>query len=225
MLAHDEVERAVDIQARGYHLIQWLESALERGFLRLEAAEDFTDSRTAAREWILRHRLAMPERARPPQGSELELANYFSTYVDCSFDFEAVPGERLYPFEQHCWCPFCSYMVRKPHLRPKKLSRRDRWDARRWESDWLKQLALETGRELREADLENLLDDETLREDLALCTYTFDLLRRLKGVGRGPGTLALWRIFAWTREGSPKRDFRLSTQAILEAQGRVLSRL
>ena len=225
MLARDEVERAVDIQSRGYHLIQWLENALERGFLRLEAAEDFTDSRTAARDWILKHRLAMPERARPPEGGELELANYFSTYVESTFDLEAVPGERLYSYQQHCWCPFCSWMVKKPHLRPKKLTRRDKWDARRWESDWLKQLALEMGRELREADLETLLDDEDLREDLALCTYTFDLLKRLKGVARGPGTLALWRIFAWTKEGSPKPKFRLSAKAILEAQARVLARL
>ena len=225
MLEREQVEHAVDVQARGYHLIQWLESALERGFLRLEAAEDFTDSRTAAREWILRHRLAMPERARPSEGSELDLANYFSTYVDCTFDFEAVPGERLFSYEQHCWCPFCAWMVRKPHLRPKRLTRRDRWDARRWKADWLKQLALETGRELSESWIESLLEDEDLREDLALCAYAFDLLKRLKGVGRGPGTLVLWRQFAWTRQGSPKSNFRLSARAILEAQERVLSRL
>jgi hypothetical protein len=40
-----------------------------------------------------------------------------------------------------------------------------------------------------------------------------------------PSTLALWRGFAWTREGSPKKGFELSATSILEAEATIATRL
>jgi hypothetical protein len=34
----------------------------------------------------------------------------------------------------------------------------------------------------------------------------------------GPASLALWRTFAWTPKGSPRKDFTLTTEGILAAQ-------
>ena len=42
-------------------------------------------------------------------------------------------------------------------------------------------------------------------------------MHRLEGMSEGPATLALWRTFAWTKEGSPKKDFQLSADLIMEA--------
>jgi hypothetical protein len=47
------------------------------------------------------------------------------------------------------------------------------------------------------------------------------LLSRIKGISAGPAVLALWRGFAWTKQGSPKNDFKLSTEMIIDSEVRL----
>ncbi len=72
---------------------------------------------------------------------------------------------------------------------------------------------------------ERLLDDKELGEPIALGAYGRDLLRRVEGHSEGPAALALWRRFAWTATGAPRKDFTLSAEAILAAEARVQERL
>lgn len=48
--------------------------------------------------------------------------------------------------------------------------------------------------------------------------YARELLLRLAGDPGDPAILALWREFAWTKTGAPKKGFRLDAQDILDAQ-------
>ncbi len=70
------------------------------------------------------------------------------------------------------------------------------------------------------ASLEN---DQELRECVCLVTYGYDLLDRMKGVANGPSVLALWRGFAWTAQGSPKKNFMLTADKIMNAQSVILA--
>jgi hypothetical protein len=119
----------------------------------------------------------------------------------------------------------CSWLVDAPRMRPKKLVRSDKERARRMTTSALRQLALELDVALDDERAEQLTDEPALREPLALVAYGHDLLRRMIGVVEGPATLALWRRFAWTPEGSPKPGFQLSADAILDGEAAVIARL
>jgi hypothetical protein len=54
-----------------------------------------------------------------------------------------------------------------------------------------------------------------------MTAYAAALLRRLEGSTDGPEVLALWRRFAWTRSGSPRKDFVLTADAVLQAEADV----
>ena len=225
MLTRTELEPAVDLQARGYRLVLWLGKALDAGFIAPDAAHDFTSLADSAYAWIVHHYLNLPEDARPPRDQVRPFANLFSTYLDSTFDLDAAPGERLYSPDAHCFCPCCSWLVRLPHLRPKKLRAGDRKRAGKMKRDFVLALAAERRIDVPDARVEEIVADPDLRAPLALCAYAVNLLERLKGWSEGPATLALWRGFAWKPEGSPRKDFRLTVEGILEAQETVLARL
>lgn len=222
MLIRDEVENAVRLQACGYQLLKWLEKALRDGFI---APETYATSEDAAYSWLDKHYSSLPDKARPKRSALRAFANFFSTYLDCTFDLDAKPGKRLYSPDAHCFCPICSWMVQKPHLRPKKVGAGDKKVAERMKRTFLLQLAEARGISVTENMLDDMMQDPNLRDAVALCTYAADLLQRLKGRAVGAASLALWRTFAWTPQGSPKKGFVLTTDEIMIAQDVLAERL
>ncbi len=223
MLIREEVEKAVRLQACGYELLKWMEKALTDGFITPEAAGNYATSEDAAYSWLDRHYLNLPNRARPERDDLRAFGNFFSTYLDCTFDLDASPGQRLY--SDHCFCPICSWMVQKPHLRPKKIRTSDKKVAERMKRTFLVQLAKALGISVTNEALEEMLEDPKLRDSIGLCTYAADLMQRQKGFAFGAASLALWRSFAWTAQGSPKKEFVLTTDDIMDAQDLLLERL
>ena len=224
MLTRDEVENAVRLQACGYELLKWLEKALREGFITPDAAETYATSEDAAYSWLDKHYLNLPDSARPERSELRDFGNFFSTYLDCTFDLDANPEKRLYSPYAHCCCRICSWMVQKPHLRPKKVNARDKKVAERMKRTFLR-LAKARGISVNDQTLDDMLQDRNLRESIGLCTYAADLLERLKGRAVGAASLALWRSFAWTPQGSPKRGFILTTDDIMIAQDVLAERL
>ncbi|HET9934042.1 MAG TPA: hypothetical protein VFQ35_25235 [Polyangiaceae bacterium] len=225
MLTRNEIERAVELQTKGYLLLQWLEKALEEGFIAPEAAHVYASMEDSAFAWIERHYLNLPVAARPAREDLVPFSRLFSTYLTNTFDLEADPGERLYSPDAHCFCPCCSWMVRVPHLKPKKLGAADKKAAESLKRAFLRKLAVDATVRSSERLLDELLGGKELREEVGLCTYAHDLLQRLQGVAVGPATLALWRSFAWTAQGSPKHGFKLSADAVMQAQDAILRRI
>jgi len=218
MLIRDEVENAVRLQAFGYQLLKWLEKALRDGFITPDAAATYATSEEAAYSWLDKHYLNLPHNARPERSDLRAFSNFFSTYLDCTFDLDASPGKRLYSPDGHCFCPICSWMVQKPHVRPKKIGAGDKKVAERMKRTFLVRLAKARGISVTEKMLDDVLQDPNLREPIGLCTYAADLLQRLEGRAVGAASLALWRSFAWTSQGSPKKGFVLTTDEIMIAQ-------
>lgn len=225
LLEPREIERAVDLQRRAYRLLGWMEGAMEKGFIAPHTAHVYASLAASALAWMDEHYLNLPADGRPEREDLPAFANLFATYLDSTFDLEANPGQRLYSPQAHCFCPMCSWMVRVPHLRPKRIGRAERRRARGLERDALRALADRLGARVPDDRLEALLDDPALREPRALLAYAVNLLQRLEGISVGPATLALWRGFAWTAKGSPRKGFRLEAAAILEAQDGLARRL
>jgi hypothetical protein len=225
MFERNQIARAVDLQQRSYKLLRWMTDAVERGFITFQAAHTYSTLPEAARAWLDAHGTSVPAPARPPREDVAAFANLFSTYLDNSFDLVENPGQRLYSPDAHCFCPLCSWMVAMPRLKAKKLVRSDKERAHRLTVNALRQLALELDVPLDAGHTEAIADEPKMREPLALVAYGHDLLRRLDGVAEGPASLALWRRFAWTAQGSPKHGFELSPAAILDAESAVVQRL
>lgn len=225
MLIREEVDKAVRLQAYGYQLLKWLEKALRDGFIAPEAAGTYATSEDAAYSWLDKHYLNLPKRARPEQSDLRAFSNFFSTYLDCTFDLDTTPGKRLYSPDAHCFCPICTWMIQNPHLRPKKVDAGDKKVAERMKRKFLLRLAAARGIRVNDEMLDDMLQDPNLRDSVGLCTYAADLLQRLEGTAVGAASLALWRTFAWTPQGSPKKDFVLTTDEIMMAQDSLIDRL
>jgi len=225
MLIRDEVENAVRLQACGYQLLKWLEKALADGFITPEAAGTYATSEDAAYSWLDKHYLNLPNNARPERSDLRAFSNFFSTYLDCTFDLDVEPGTILYSPDAHCFCPICSWMVQKPHLRPKKVTAGAKKVAERMKRTFLVRLAEARGISVTDELLNDMLQDRNFREPIGLCTYADDLLQRLKGRAVGAASLALWRTFAWTPQGSPKKNFVLTTGEIMICQNVLVERL
>jgi hypothetical protein len=225
VLDREQVERAVELQARGYRLLKWLEKALNEGFIAPEAAHLYARMEDAALAWIERHYLNLPDAARPERGDLPAFSRLFSTYLTNTFDLEENPGKRLYSPDAHCFCPCCSWMVRVPHLTPKKIRAADKKVAESLKRALVRKLALHTSSSIFEDAVDEVLRDPSLKEAVGLTTYADDLLQRLNGIAVGPATLVLWRSFAWTQQGSPKKGFVLSSDAIMLSQQAILARL
>jgi hypothetical protein len=163
---------------------------------------------------------------RTPAREDLgDFARFFTTYVDSSFDLVEYPGKQLYSEGAHCFCPFCSWLVDAPRLRSKKLTRADKTRASRLMVGALGAIAAERRISLSDTEREAVSNEGATREPLALVAYGIGLMSRLRGIVEGPETLALWRTFAWLPEGSPKKGFELSADAILEAERQLVARL
>jgi hypothetical protein len=225
MLEREEVERALRLHACGYGLLQWLEGAITAGFIAPATAHEFGTVEESARAWLERHYLNLPPEARPPREELPALARLFGTYLRSTFDLEPQPRERLYSPDAHCFCPGCSWLVRVPHLRPKRPSPADKALAAQMRRQCLDTLACELEILVSDEQLTELLDHIELREAIGLCSYAHDLLRRLEGIAVGPASLVLWRSFAWTALGSPKQDFVLSADDVMSAEQHLRDQL
>lgn len=222
MFDRDEISRAVNLQKRSYELLKWVASAIKSGFISFNAAHAYSSMPAVAEAWIERHYHNIPEKARPPLEEIKDFSGLFSTYLENSFELVSHPGERLYSPGNHCFCPWCSWMVDAPNLKTKSPTTKDKKRAGKMMLDVIKRIAAERNVRLSEQRIEALANAPDLQEAIALSAYGDDLLRRMKGSAVGPAALVLWRKFAWASGGGSKRDFELTPEMILNAE-RILS--
>lgn len=220
MLRGDDLRPLVEMQRRSYLLLRWMARAVEQGFVRFEAAHDYSTLPEAAESWIRSHYLNIPAQARPALDDLETFCFIFSTYLTNSFELLAAPGKQRYSEGAHCFCPMCSWMADAPNLRTKKLGPRDKRRAQTMRVNVLLNLAAGVGCELSPAGAEERLQDRATWEDASLVAYGYDLISRSKGIATGPAVLALWRGFAWNEAGSPKHRFRLKAELIVQAEQR-----
>ena len=225
MFIKEEIAYLVDLQTRSYELLKWVAAALGKGFISFHAAHAYTSMAGAAEEWLERNYQNIPERARVPRENIKEFAALFSTYLENSFELIAKPKQRLYSPDAHCFCPMCSWLVDAPNLKPRALSTANKKRAQKMMLDEVRRLAVEQDKSLSDRSAQSIIKEENLREALALCAYGADLVRRTHGTAVGPAALVLWRSFAWLPSGSPKKNFKLSAEMILQAEQTLAQRI
>ena len=225
MIDRTALTEAVEIQQRSYRLIQWLAQAISRGFIRFDRAHRFASEAEAAAHWFGEHLENFPPDARPPDPSPEGLqkfANFFSSYLQASFDLDGTRGQRAdLRSTGGCYCSWCTRLVAASHLRAKKLKSEDKKKARKMKRTALEQLSLDLKLPAGSVDLDARIDQDSFSRPVALYTYGVDLLQRCAGAAAGPATLALWRQFAWTRQGAPDRKFQLTADGIFAAREEV----
>jgi hypothetical protein len=217
MLPIKQLEHAIEIQGRAFKLLQWLAKAIREGFVPLTKAHNVADAAHAAKAWIEGHYHNLPFDCRPEQSELEEFANFFSSYLDTSFDIVDVPAER-YAKECGCFCPMCRRLANPHHLKAKSLTKMDKNRATKLRIRRIEMLALEECLPLNELLVHESLQDAQLRRSASLSAYGFELLERLNGFPDGPAVLALWRDFAWTAAGAPNRQFKLKAELIHQAE-------
>jgi hypothetical protein len=222
MFDRKKLKRAVDLQHRSYLIMQWMVDAVKKGFIDFRSAHKYSTLPEAASAWITDHFLNFPAKIRP-QAEEIGLvAAFLTTYLENSFVLIEHPGKQVYSSHAHCFCPMCSWLVDAPNLQTKKITSIEKRRAEKLRAHALAQLALDCKIDISSQQIERLLNDESVRESASLVAYGHDLFKRVEGIAEGPAILALWRSFAWKKEGSPKPDFKLTVDCILDAEKNLI---
>jgi hypothetical protein len=215
---HADVERALRLRKAGYlHLRRFDELCRAKRLPPAELERILADQASAA-EWLRLSTGSLPPELRPAPGDREALAGLLTSYLRTTFALDLSPGRRLHSEGGHCFCPWCSFMVDNPFLRPRKLGRREKERADELRRARLRRHRDELGLVVDDAVLNALAKDAERRPALSLCAYVDDLFRRFAGGGDGPAALALWRDFAWKPTGSPRHAFRLTARDVLAAE-------
>jgi hypothetical protein len=221
LLKPEIVERALDLQNRSYHLLRWVADRIDHGTLEFKHAHEWATLPSAAHGWIEASYSTLPSHVQPERGDLRAFANLFASYLETSFEMVEAPGKQKYSRDAHCFCPMCSWLIDAPRLRTKKLTKADKARARKLEVSAIARVAL--AHDMPSIDAEALMEREGIAEAAALVAYALDLESRMNDSGVGPAGLALWRAFAWTRQGSPKKDFVLTPALILDAEKQIVT--
>jgi hypothetical protein len=226
MLVHEEVTLAVELQRKSYGLLRWITDAVGKGELTFSTAHDYATASESFREWLTTYTRQVPGKWRPRMSEPREVtffANLFTSYLLTSFELVEAPGLRK-TSEYGCSCELCSRLVAS-HLRVRTIGKAEKSRARELKLDCLKRLAGECARPLTDSLALTLIDGESTAEACSLATYGESLVARALGATGEPALLALWREFAWMSSGSPRRDFELTPELILESEALLVEEL
>jgi hypothetical protein len=226
MLDRIRLERVLNLQEKSYALLRWVSATLVGGKLSFAVAHDAMDTGEAAEEWIGRHLSNIPPNARPATGEATEFARLFASYLATSFELDK-PATRLQTYDG-CWCGYCAYLQAGPRLRARNPSKKANRMAAELKKIYLRDLAAELKLGLGYVELQlrgaAIGADPALRKDLAMATWSAELLRRAEFASQGEGVLALWREFAW-QDGRVVRDFKLTAEHACRAEVSMLCAL
>ncbi len=232
MLPVERLKLAISIHSKCYKLLRWVSDAIQRGFIPLTRAHEYTSMADSSYEWFVEHYDNLPTELRPERRHLREFSNYFSTYLTTSFDLIEKPGQRL-KSNCGCYCPLCRYLVEAPHLQPKKVLKKDKNRAVLLMEHRLQALAREAELDVGSSIIASVLqavtnsdpcassmDEATVnyRRLAAYSAYGFWLLQRLDGYSDGVSLLALWREFAYEPAGSPIQGFKLKYEDFVRAE-------
>jgi hypothetical protein len=225
VLDPDRLAAVLALHEMGYALLRWIGDGVATGTMSFTHAHEWIETPGAARAWVEGSYDDLPSTVRPAREHLAAFANLLSTYLDSSFELIENRPHRLVDDGGGTPTAKESGLVDASSLAPRRLRRHDKERARALCADVVRDLAVEQGLRIEPAAMAAFLDDEALREPLAMVAWARELMRRSEGHVSGPAVLALWRGFAWTPEGSPKRNFRLEAADLLAAEATVVAAL
>jgi hypothetical protein len=216
-----QLKAVVDLQERSFALLRWVNRGMIAGTLKFDTVHGPLSLADAADEWVRRHYGMIPESARPTLDQVRPFAYLFASYLATSYevaDTRTVSGG--------CHCGFCWRLLAVKNLRPRKVSKKAREEARQLKLILLRHLAAEMGLAVRKGEFERLLDEPgDLARAVSWAAYGQELLRRSEFASQGEGVLVLWREIAWDGKGRVSPKFRLTPEAFLAAEATMKERL
>lgn len=234
MLPADRLKLAISIHSKCYKLLQWVSDAIKRGFIPLTRAHEYASMEDASYSWFVDHYDNLPFDLRPERQHLREFSNYFSTYLTTSFDLIEKPGKRLIS-GCGCYCSLCSYLTQAPHLKAKKVLKKDKNRAVLLMEHRLQALAREAEVVLESSTISSILEGTitpvnpidvppaNYRKLAAYSTYGYWLLQRMDGYSDGVSLLALWREVAYEPSGSPIQNFKLKYENFVHAEAWLIT--
>ena len=228
MIWNETLENVIRLHQKAYKLLLWVQGGIDSGWISPKSAHHNMSAVQVTKDWLLKHYLNLPNAVRSNKNDPDEIdafCNLFSAFLITSFDIDEQPRRRRYSEAAHCFCPMCSYMIRVSHLKPKKLTKKNKDRAKKLKLNALRQLCLDVNIEWQEDFIKFLAEDIDSYEEAAIIAYSYELVRRAKGVVEGPAVLALWREFAWNKSGGPKKNFYFDIETALKAKEKIVKRL
>jgi len=222
MLPPDDLAFAIEIQRKSYRLLRWVADAVDSGSLAAQTVSHHADGPEAAVEWVRRYHGTFPQEIQVGPVDLDALANFFWTYVVSSFDVAVEAGTRGTSGTHGCTCDLCVRLVDAGHLRTKKLRAYDKRRALDLMVMRVPVLASEHDLSVADEIARSYLTDAGLRRAMGYSAYGEALIERVTGTVEGPAVLALWREIAWSRQGSPLKDFTLDLDDFATAERLIL---
>jgi len=230
------LSRAIEVQKRCYKFLQLVKDDrlnLSAGWAIGSFHSDSPNETARFKELVAANLLNFPEDSRPISAKDEdieEFANFFISYLVCSFEIVANHEERLIQLsvsndEGVCWCELCTRLTNAPYLKLKKVTSRDKAIANSLEFDALTKLVSTENISISKEKMNEILEDSNLIEQRALVAYGIESIRRCRGEFVDSSSLVLWRRFAWDKKKTPKKEFVLTTESIKEAEKQLISRL
>ena len=223
MFDSEILSEILDLHEKSFALLRWVKASLKRGTLSFSVVHRTTDSVDAAREWIERHLANLPADVRPRADRLPMFARLFVSFLTTSFRLKGTSVRRV--SDCGCWCSYCS-LIRAvgPTLELRTPNKKDYATARELKRIYLERTASELALEKSADAIQCVLAADELRRDLSLATWGTELIRRSEFASQGVAVMALWREFAWNG-GSPRRQFILTANKILDAERKIVEAL
>jgi hypothetical protein len=219
VIDREELERVLRVQQQAYALLRWLSEGDPIRSITFTGHRD-APMTVAAREWIASNLAVLPARCRPEPDDVDVMANLVTSMLRTSFVLEAQPRKGL-ESRCGCWCDWCTAVVDLPRLRTRKPTPRDKRDADEMMAATLHRAAHEQDRVLGDETAASLCRSPRHREAIATATWSYELRQRAHGKLGHTSTLVVWRRFAWTPDGAPKKDFDVTVDDLIDAEHRV----
>jgi hypothetical protein len=212
----------LDLHERSFAFLKWVRDALQLGSLSFSVVHTTADSSTAAIEWIERHQANIPCHVRSPEDQIPTFARLFVAFLTTSYKLWPAKTRRV--SDCGCYCNWCSYLRSAPSLESRTPAKKDFQTARELKRIYVGRLAEELRLENAATAVESVVNLAALHEQVAVATWSAELMRRSEFASQGEAVLALWREFAWQNH-QPRKKFRLQLAAILAAEQDVCAAL
>ena len=208
----------IDLQARSYKLLLWLEGAYVNRKLNFTNFHRSVQGSSAISAWLSEFYNDLPHETKPPDRKSIsEFAGILDTYISSSFEVDR--DEEW----SGCQCSLCVFSLAKIRIKRVKLTREHRFKAKKLNKRALKKLVNIHYPPARDRYLEKLVKLARLKEDIAILAWADRLDNRAEGIGEGPAIVALWRAFAMDETGRTKQGFEMTSEFIFSAQNRLIA--
>lgn len=216
MFNPNELKHTLEIKSKSYNTLMWINSVIYKS-RSLSKVRAFAEVAVDTEKWVKQHYALIPEHCKPLPEEIPAFSHLLHSYFHISFVLTGDFGKPHNALKHMSFFVFRAFMY-PFYISLRHVTKADKLEAEKMMITQLAHTAEKLGLETNLEQLQTMLEDKSLHEPVAICAYATDLLQRQKGQINGVPVLALWRKFAWSHHGSPKKNFELTVDMIMNAQ-------